>query len=306
MSVSQKAADTVQALTSYGTAALTLTEGMLPKAAVGAPNGVAPLDVNGKILPANIPANLTGVSSINGKSGVVTLAATDVNAVPSASVGIANGVAGLDSSGKIPAAQLPSFVDDVLEYSTLSAFPSTGETSKIYVADDSNKTYRWSGSTYIEISPSPGSTDAVAEGSVHLYFTNARAAAAAPVQTVNGKSGMVTLAASDVGAVPTTAEGAANGVAPLDAGSKLPLVNLPTPSVYWLNRDANGINTTIQLKRHDGTLAELSVLSNPDAHGNYLTRTETFYSTDGTTVLATNVYTLGYDANSDLISEVLQ
>lgn len=69
-------------------------------------------------------------------------------------MGVANGVATLDSSGLVPAAQLPSYVDDVLEYANVSSFPSTGETGKIYVALDSNLTYRWSGSTYIEISKS--------------------------------------------------------------------------------------------------------------------------------------------------------
>ena len=56
--------------------------------------------------------------------------------------------------GKIPTSQLPSYVDDVLEYANLSAFPATGETGKIYVALDTNLTYRWSGSAYIEISKS--------------------------------------------------------------------------------------------------------------------------------------------------------
>ncbi len=56
--------------------------------------------------------------------------------------------------GKVPAAQLPSFVDDVLEYDALSAFPATGETGKIYVAKDTNKTYRWGGTQYVEISQS--------------------------------------------------------------------------------------------------------------------------------------------------------
>lgn len=56
--------------------------------------------------------------------------------------------------GKVPAAQLPSYVDDVEEYASTSAFPSTGETGKIYVALDTNKTYRWSGSVYVEVSES--------------------------------------------------------------------------------------------------------------------------------------------------------
>lgn len=65
-----------------------------------------------------------------------------------------NGYASLDSGGKVPASQLPSYVDDVEEYANLAAFPVTGETGKIYVALNNNKTYRWSGSAYIEISPS--------------------------------------------------------------------------------------------------------------------------------------------------------
>ena len=64
------------------------------------------------------------------------------------------GLASLDSNGLVPSSQLPSYVDDVLEYSTLSAFPTTGETGKIYVTLDTNLTYRWSGTGYTEISKS--------------------------------------------------------------------------------------------------------------------------------------------------------
>ena len=69
-------------------------------------------------------------------------------------VGSANGVAELDSNGRVPSSQLPSYVDDVLEYADLAHFPATGETGKIYIAEDTNKTYRWSGSNYAEISES--------------------------------------------------------------------------------------------------------------------------------------------------------
>lgn len=88
--------------------------------------------------------------------------------------GVANGYAGLDSGGKVPASQLPSFVDDVLEFANLAALPVTGETGKIYVTLDTNRTYRWGGSAYTEISASPGSTDAVPEGASNLYFTAQR------------------------------------------------------------------------------------------------------------------------------------
>lgn len=65
-----------------------------------------------------------------------------------------SGLAELDSTGKVPAAQLPSYVDDVLEFSTKDQFPQTGETGKIYVAKDTNLTYRWTGTQYLEISQS--------------------------------------------------------------------------------------------------------------------------------------------------------
>lgn len=62
--------------------------------------------------------------------------------------------ANLSNNGKVPANQLPSYVDDVLEYGTFNTFPVTGEDGKIYVAQDTNLTYRWSGTRYVEISQS--------------------------------------------------------------------------------------------------------------------------------------------------------
>ena len=62
--------------------------------------------------------------------------------------------ANLSNNGKVPANQLPSYVDDVLEYGTFNTFPTTGEDGKIYVAQDTNLTYRWSGTRYVEISQS--------------------------------------------------------------------------------------------------------------------------------------------------------
>lgn len=82
------------------------------------------------------------------------LSASDVGAIPATEKGSANGVASLDETGKVPAAQLPSYVDDVLEFDNQTSFPKNGESGKIYVAKDTNKTYRWSGSAYAEISAS--------------------------------------------------------------------------------------------------------------------------------------------------------
>ena len=72
--------------------------------------------------------------------------------IPTSEKGSANGIATLDQSGLVPSNQLPSYVDDVEEYSSTSAFPASGEIGKIYVTTDTNKSYRWSGSTYVELS----------------------------------------------------------------------------------------------------------------------------------------------------------
>lgn len=78
----------------------------------------------------------------------------DLDFVPNNKIGVANGVASLDSNGLVPSSQLPSFVDDVLEYNSFGDFPPAGESGKIYVAKDTNKTYRWGGTQYVEISAS--------------------------------------------------------------------------------------------------------------------------------------------------------
>lgn len=89
-------------------------------------------------------ARMMAMGSGGGTADAYTKAETDQ---------LLNGKADLEN-GKVPASQLPSYVDDVLEYSSTSAFPATGENGKIYVATDTNKTYRWSGSEYTEISES--------------------------------------------------------------------------------------------------------------------------------------------------------
>ena len=68
--------------------------------------------------------------------------------------GVANGLAELDENGKVPSSQLPSYVDDVIEFTNKKAFDPIGESGKIYVDLSTNLTYRWSGTNYVEISPS--------------------------------------------------------------------------------------------------------------------------------------------------------
>lgn len=88
--------------------------------------------------------------------------ATDIiakAAIPSSQKGMANGVATLDPSGVIPANQLPSYVDDVLEFATQAAFPATGETGKIYISIETGMTYRWTGTVYAPIGGGAGTAD---------------------------------------------------------------------------------------------------------------------------------------------------
>lgn len=73
--------------------------------------------------------------------------------------GAANGVATLDGSGKVPANQLPSFVDDIVDVVNAAALPAVGESSKIYVTLDDNTIYRWSGTVYVAIRATAGNAD---------------------------------------------------------------------------------------------------------------------------------------------------
>ena len=119
--------------------------------------------------------------------------ANEVGAIASTEKGANGGVAELDSTGKIFSSQLPSYVDDVLEYDSLSDFPLTGESGKVYVAKDTNVTYRWSGTTYVKI----GSDLTLGETSSTAYRGDRGKAAYDHSQVVTGNPHNVTK--SDVG-----------------------------------------------------------------------------------------------------------
>lgn len=99
---------------------------------------------------ANKPISTATQTALNSKADKTELS----NYIPTSQKGVANGVASLGTDGKVPSSQLPSYVDDVLEYANKTSFPTTGETGKIYVDMATNLTYRWSGTAYTEISPS--------------------------------------------------------------------------------------------------------------------------------------------------------
>lgn len=104
--------------------------------------------------------NSTYLTGINSSQVTSALGFTPENTT---NKGQANGYAGLDSTGKVPSTQLPPYVDDVLDYTNLAGFPGTGETGKIYIAMDTNKLYRWTGTVYTEVSvPNAGTVTSIA------------------------------------------------------------------------------------------------------------------------------------------------
>lgn len=146
------------------------SEYTLPTASASQKGGIKVgngLKMTGEVLSTDIPEATTSAAGLMNASDKTKLngvtAGANPNVIESVKVnGTALSVTGkavnidLTSKadlvdGKVPANQLPSFVDDVLEYDNLTAFPTTGESGIIYVALDTNKTYRWSGSAYVEI-----------------------------------------------------------------------------------------------------------------------------------------------------------
>jgi hypothetical protein len=110
--------------------------------------------------------------------------ASDALKIPLSEKGQPLGVAELGADGKVPSAQLPSYVDDVIEVPNFASLPPTGETGKIYVTLDTNYSYRWSGSTYVFIGRPIATTDDLLEGTSNLYFTDGRAQSATISQVI--------------------------------------------------------------------------------------------------------------------------
>ena len=150
-------------------------------------------------------------------------------------MGVANGVATLDADGKVPAAQLPSYVDDVLEFDKKASFPATGEADKIYVAKDTNLTYRWSGTAYVEISVSL----ALGETSSTAYAGDKGKALAARMDTAEA---LLESHTGDLQTLDTAVANLNDGTTPAGKATKL-----ATARKISLTGDATG-NTTF-----DGT-----------------------------------------------------
>lgn len=110
-----------------------------------------------------------------------------------ATKGQPNGFASLDSKGLIPSSQLPAYVDDVIEVATFDELPEVGEAGKIYVTLDTNLTYRWSGTRYIEISQSL----ALGETSSTAYAGDKGKVTTDIVTSIGTRVGLTTIVPSD-------------------------------------------------------------------------------------------------------------
>jgi hypothetical protein len=123
-------------------------------------------------------ATLTAMQIASGTWGWVITAQTPIvplyTAENVANKNQPNGYAGLNSSGFIPSALIVGTSDIIVEVATYSALPTIGSANTIYVTIDTLKQYRWGGTAYAQIDPSPGTTDGLTEGSINLYFTYAR------------------------------------------------------------------------------------------------------------------------------------
>lgn len=121
-------------------------------------------------------------------TAAMILSALGYTPIDSAKIGVSDGVASLDSTGKVPSAQLPSYVDDVVEVAGIDNAPETGETDKIYVDTATNKTYRWSGTAYVEISASDIVTASELNGYIKINGTDVKVYEPEPIDTTLSES----------------------------------------------------------------------------------------------------------------------
>lgn len=183
-------------------------------------------DLGGQVSDAQIPSGIARDSevttAVSGKADTSALTAhtnntSNPHGVTKAQVGLGNvsdlapadlplstaAQGALDAKadlvgGFVPAGQLPSYVDDVLEAANFAALPATGASGKIYVTTDDNKTWRWSGSAYVVISD----TIALGETSATAYRGDRGKTAYDHSQVTGNPHGTT---ASDVGAQPADA-----------------------------------------------------------------------------------------------------
>ena len=168
--------------------------------------------------------------------------------------GVPNGVATLDNAGLVPSTQLPSYVDDVLEFPNKGAFPVSGEKGKIYIEKVDDDSYRWSGSNYIKM----GTADLekhlsdftnphkVTKGQVGLGNVDNTSDANKPVSTLLQQALDLKLDKGE--------KGESDGVAPLDNNKLIPLYHLPKEAKTIVENNLNSNNTIHALSAKQGKI----------------------------------------------------
>ena len=156
------------------------------------------------------------------------------------------------ASGTISASVLPSYVDDVLNFANLAAFPVAGETGKIYVTEDNNKTYRWSGSVYVEISSSATAGEALKltnartisttgdiTGSISGFDGSADVSGVMTLQTVNSNVGSFG-SVSAIPVVTVNAKGQVTAVSTNSIGNELIAIQALSDTPGFLKKTGDG------------------------------------------------------------------
>jgi hypothetical protein len=209
-----------------------------------------------------------------------------------ANKGVNNGYASLDGGGKVPSSQLPSYVDDVIEVSSFATLPTTGETGKIYITLDTNKIYRWSGSVYVEVSPSTTVWGQIT-GTLSNQ-TDLQTALDAKQDDLNG-TGFVKASGTTISYDNTTYYPASNPNGYTSNTGTVTSVALTVPSAFSVSGSPitssgtlaiTGAGTTAQYVRGDGTLATLPDIAGfvpyTGATGNVNLGTHTIIAAKGT------------------------
>ncbi|MEF9983685.1 MAG: hypothetical protein RR806_03105 [Oscillospiraceae bacterium] len=204
---------------------------------------------------------------------------TNDSQVKRSEMGIANGVATLGSDGKLTSGQIPAGIDDVLEATNLAALPTTGESNKIYVTTNDNKTYRWSGSTYVEIS-----------ASVVLGETSSTAYAGDKGKLVTDNVNKITN-----GAIKVPSSSNADTIGGLTVKTAVPVGAVFTDTVY-IHPNTHPYSmitgTPTSLPANGGNAATVNgktVLSNVPADAKF---TDTIYTLPSTVLHSTDVFIL--------------
>ena len=209
-------------------------------------NGVASLDSNAKVPKNQISLNASDVGAIAVEAdptvSIFTKSLTSNNTILTALNA---------ASGTISASVLPSYVDDVLNFANLAAFPVAGETGKIYVTEDTNKTYRWSGTVYVEISSSATAGEALKLTNARTISTtgdatysvsfdgSANVTSAITLATVNSNAGSFG-SASSIPAITVNAKGQVTAVSTNSIGNELIALQSLSDTPGFLKKTGDG------------------------------------------------------------------